>query len=219
MKRKASTQAISTRRKVPRTSQSTVSAQVKKELRKQTDWKYCDQTLTAVGVSSTGAVYGLLNTLVRGHAGLNNFDGNIIRPQAITFKYYWNTDQAFNTVRVLIVQWNDVTIPTPGSILQAIGTGLGTISPVNINNKSFMKVLYDKTHILAPTAGDASTAYGEGVVYDQVYIPGKRMKPIRYNATSNTVVTGNLYLLQISDDSIATFPTIHWYSRVTFSDN
>lgn len=193
---------------------------VRNELRRRTDWKYCDHSSSGSAVSATGTITSLYANLVRGDAGYNNFNGNDIRPQAITFKYYCATTQTYNSFRVMVFQWFDAATPAVTGVLESNATGLGTISPVLITNKRYIKVLYDKTHVMAPTAGGDTTVTGSGTVDAQtVYIPGKRLKPTRYNSTTNSCQDGNLYVLVISDDLAPSYPLIYWYSRVTFSDN
>lgn len=59
---------------------------VRKELRKNTDWKYTDVYLTASNVLTSGTITSLYTNLVRGDAGLNNFDGNTIKPSGLLVK-------------------------------------------------------------------------------------------------------------------------------------
>jgi len=208
-------------RKRPRVSQEAqVAAAVRKELRKKTDWKYTDTALVATNVLTTGGIASLLTNLARGDAGLDDFEGNVINPQAITFKYYMHTSQVRNVVRVMIFQWFDSVTPVPSGVLQSVVTGLGPISPTLITNKNYIKVLYDHTHQFAPTAGGDTTVTGEGVTDPvTVYIPGKRLKQVRYQSGNNIVQDGNIYLLMISDDLVVPSPQVTYYSRITFSDN
>lgn len=198
---------------------ATVQAVVRKELRKKTDWRYTDVSSAAASVSSTGTITSLLGNLVRGDAGLDNFQGNEIKPQALLFQYYLTTQQTYNSMRVMIIQWFDAGTPVLSGILQNTTTSIATISPTLVTNKRYIKVLYDKTHILAPTAGGDATVLGYGTAEPvKVYIPGKRLRAVKYNSSNNTVQDGNLYVIAVSDDSVPSYPGIWWYSRVTFSD-
>lgn len=227
MKRRAAlaeSQALPRKKQRTNTSQLAVTqAIVRNELRKKTDWKYADHSLTASNVTSTGTMYNLYTNLVRGDAGVNAFDGNILRPQAITMKYFMHTSQVRNVVRVILFQWFDSAVPVASGILQTNATGVACVSPILVTNKSYIKVLYDKAHQFAPTAvggTQGDTIYGEGVTDPvTVYIPGKRLRPTRYNSTTNVVQEGNLYCLLISDDAVTPSPQITLYTRVTFSDD
>lgn len=221
MKRQRSQSAISTRRVKPKLQRqdATVSAVVRKELRKKADWKYTDISAVALNMTTTGAVVSLLGSLIRGDAGINNFDGNTINPQAITFKYYAHTSELRNTFRVMIFQWFDAAVPSLTSVLQTAAASVATIAPILLQAKSNIKVLYDHTHQMAPSAADGGVVYGEGIISPiTVYIPGKRLRPVRYNQSTNTVSNGNIYLLYVSDDSVIPAPQITFYSRVTFTD-
>lgn len=221
MKRRA---ALSTSQQRPakrQKSQLAVTQEiVRKELKKKVDWKYTDINANSTNVQTTGSITSLFSNLVRGDTGLNAFDGNIIRPQAITLKYFCHTSTVRNAVRVMLFQWFDSATPVIAGILQNGGAITATLSPILVTNKSYIKVLYDRTHQFAPTAGGDTTVTGEGVTDCQtVYIPGKRLRTVRYNSSTNVVQTGNLFLLLISDDAAIPSPQINYYCRVTYSDD
>ncbi len=194
---------------------------VRRELKKRIDWKYTDHSQSVTNVTSTGAITSLLANLTRGDLGKDNFGGNHVIPQAITLKYYMTTNQNYNSCRLMVFQWFDSATPAVTGIIESNSLHVGTISPTLITNKSYIKVLYDQTHLMAPTAMDgAGNVGGNGLIQPvKVYIPGKKLKPIRYNSGTNVVQDGNLYVLIISDDSLTSYPLVTWYSRVTFSDN
>lgn len=194
---------------------------VRKEMRKKADWKYADISTAAANVTSTGTIVSLFANLARGDTGLNDFEGNTFNPQAITMKYFMHTSQVRNAVRVMLLQWFDSVTPALTGILQSGSIAIACVSPINVTNKSYIKVLYDRTHQFAPTAASGTDSInGEGIIEPvTVYIPGKRLRQVRYNATSNTVQTGNLYLLVVSDDAITPSPQITYHCRVTFTDD
>lgn len=197
-----------------------VAKQTAVKERKKTDWKYTDINANSTNVQTAGSITSLLGNLVRGDAGLNNFDGNIVMPQAITFKYFIHTSTLRNAVRVMLFQWFDSVTPVIAGVLQSSASITATISPILVTNKGYIKVLYDRTHQIAPTAGGDTTVTGEGITDCQtVYIPGKKLKPVRYNSSTNVVQTGNLFLLLVSDDAAVPSPQINYYCRVTFSDS
>lgn len=221
MKRKATTQAVSSRRKRPaRSSSTTVQAVVKKELRKKTDWKYTDVFGASIPVYNTGAtIISLYANLSRGDAGINNFDGNMVHPQALLFRYYAETSQVYNVIRVMLIQWFDAAVPVINGLVQQTATGIACVAPTLVTNKQYIRVLYDKTHMLAPTAGDTGALGGYGVMEPvTVYIPGKRLRNTKFNSGTNFVQDGNLYLFAVSDDTALGTVNLTYYSRVTFSD-
>lgn len=211
--------AAAVARKRARRGQPTVQAIVQKELRKKTDWKYTDHSANG-SVSSTGTVTSLFANLTRGQLGIDNFLGNTVTPQGLLFKYYYTTNQTYNSCRILVFQWLDAATPVPAGILQSTATGYATISPTLVTNKEYIKVLYDKTHVIAPTAGGDTTPIGLGTSdCIKVYIPGKRLRKVRFNSGTNVVQDGNIYVLAISDDAVISYPGLYWYSRITFSDD
>lgn len=197
-----------------------MTAVVKKELRKKTDWKYTDVSANNSAVTTAGTLTSLLSNLSRGDNGLDNFSGTSIKPQAVLMKYFCNTNQVYNNVRVIIFQWFDATAPTVATVLQSNAAVTAVLSPILITSKPNIKILYDQTHTFAPTASGDTAVLGEGIVPVQtIYIPGKRLRAVKFNASSTARSSGDLYMMHISDDSLATFPAISWFSRVTFSDD
>lgn len=190
----------------------TVTAVVRKELRKATDWKYTDYQMSG-GVSSTGTVVSLLSNMTRGDNGFNNFLGNTVKPQALTIKYFATTDQTHNNIRVMVIQWFDSVVPAVSGILQGNSLPGALICPTLITNKPYIKVLHDSNVCLAPSTGGSAIS-----PVTTVYIPGKRLRQVRFNQNSNVCQDGNIYLLTISDDTLVSFPQLIFNCRVTFSD-
>ena len=196
---------------------STLRSIVRSEMRRAADIKYMDYANT-YAISSTGAVYTLFTNMNRGDNGLNNFNGNIITPTSLRIRYSWYSNQLFNHVRCLVFQWFDDTTPVVTGILQSNATTLATLSDTLVTNKRFIRVLHDKTYVLAPTAGGDTTPTGLGHVVRDVYIPGSRLKPVRFNATVATPVDGQLYVLLISDDAALSYPQYNFYARLSYTD-
>lgn len=194
---------------------------VRKELAKKADWKYADVSFAAVNVLNTSTITSVFANILRSDQGLNGFEGNYINPSALLIKYYLHTSQVRNAVRVMAFQWFNTTTPALADVLETTAAGVATVSPINVKNKMYIKVLYDQSHQFAPTAASGSSVInGEGLVTHQtVYIPGKRLRRIRMDPTANTIQMGNLYLLFVSDDTIVPAPQITCYSRCTFTDN
>lgn len=195
-----------------------VESIVRKELRKKTDFKITDASTVSANVSSSGTIQSLLTNLVRGDNAKDNFQGSIIKPQGLYMKYNLHTNQEYNSCRVLVFQWFDSGTPAVTGVLETNATNLGTLSPKLWTNSEFIKVLYDKHVIISPSAGGDSTVIGQGVFCDTLYIPGRRLRRVKYNSTTNVIQDGNIYVLFISDDSLTSYPVINYYSRVTFAD-
>jgi len=191
---------------------------VRSEIKKSSDLKYTDSTIVNQAVSVSGILQTALANLTRGDAGLNSFDGNTITPQGLTVKYMFYTNQVHNQVRLIAFQWMDSSSPSAGTVLQSTATFMGTLSAPNVSSKDVLRILYDRTHVVAPTAGGDTAVTGNGHVYGKMFIPASRLRKIRYNIAANTVVEGNIWFLAISDDSLVTYPAINLYSRLSFYD-
>lgn len=192
MKRRAALDAPSTPRKrkrsEPQNQLALTQTIVRRELRKRIDWKYTDYAQVAVNAIAGGVLYPLLGNMARGDTGINHFEGNIINPQALLFKYYMHTSEIRNVVRIMLLQWTDSVTPVTLGILATTTLGLGPISGTSITNKEYIKVLYDKTHQIAPTIESSGATAGEGIMQPvTVYIPGKRLQQVRFNATTDVV--------------------------------
>lgn len=224
MKRQRSSSTSNKSSKKPRYARqdATVTAVVRKELRKKTDWLYCDYAVTNNAIYNNSQPASLLANLSRGDAGINQFNGNIIRPQAITVKYFAQTAQAaYQALRVIIFQWFDSATPALSGVLQNDATTLALVSPTLITNKGFLKILYDQLHTCALTAADGTTL-GNGLVHPvTVYIPGKRLRPIRFPSSGATPTPqdGGLFVLALSDDQALGTINLTLYSRITFADS
>lgn len=221
MKRQRSDSSSSRMGKKPRVSRqdATVTAVVRKELRKKTDWKYADYSVAANAVYYNAQPVSLLTNLTRGNLGINNFIGNVIRPQAITLKYFGQSSEIWEVLRIVVFQWFDAVTPFTSGILQDSTLNYALVSPTLVTNKQYIKILYDQSHSLAPTAGGDTTVIGSGITSPvTVYIPGKRLRPVRYNSGNNTCQDGNIYVLALSGDTALATVNLTMYSRITFSD-
>jgi len=183
------------------------------------DVRYTDSSLVNSGVSSSATFQSVFTSLVRGDAGINNFQGNSIQPLYLQVDYYWNTNQVFSNCRLMVFQWFDATVPVLSGIVQNAATGVGTISPTLITNKPYLKVLHDDKFIMAPTAGDGSTSIGNGIHQGSCFIPTRKLKQVRFNSSTNFVQDGNIYVMVVSDDIVATFPAVTFYTRLAFTDS
>lgn len=182
--------------------------------------KYTDRSLYNNSSTNTGSIFSLHHLLVRGDDVFNNFEGNVVYPVGLSIKWACETNQSYNYVRLMFFQWMDGSVPTISDVLQDTTTGIGTMCAVHVNTKGIMNVLYDKHIVIAPSAGggSAATVLGWGPKNGKTYIPGKRMCPIRFKVGTNTVMSGTIYCLMLSDDSLATYPTVSLYTRLAYRD-
>jgi len=181
---------------------------------KEVEYKVTDSTTTAGNVTSTGTVVNLLASLTRGDDYINNFLGNRINPAGIQVRYAFRSGDPSNIMRVLIFQWMDSTTPVVSGILQTPAT---CQSAILVSNRTNINVLHDRIYQGSETYAGA-LSYFDSVPSKSVYIKGKNIFPVEFQAGANTIQKGGLYMLLISDSGAAVHPTASWYTRVTFAD-
>jgi len=187
--------------------------------RSKADLKYVDVTGLSQNMTSSGTLTSIFTNLTRGDNGLNNFNGNTFQPKGVLLNYCVQTNQTYNYCRVMLVQWKDSAAPALSGILQYTTTGTATVSPTLVTNKSLMKVLYDKTFTVAPTASGDATVLGYGTFCDKVYIPQFKLGKVRFNSTTNVQQDNDIYIVYLSDDSLSTYPQITFTVRTSFYDD
>lgn len=219
MKRSRSSSAYGKKRYRKKARVETTRAIVRQEINRRVDLKYTDFGTLAFNIGTGGVMSSVFFNMSRGDQGRNQFEGNWIRPTGWLFRYYMHTSEIRNCVRILLFQWLDATVPVASGVLQDISAGWGVISPTLVTNRNYIRVLYDRTHQIAPQAGNAGTLGGEGISpVVKVWIPGKKLQKVRFQSGANTVQRGDLYVLAISDDVILPQPQLTFWSRVTYSD-
>lgn len=192
--------------------------ELEKMTRSKSDLKFCDVTGTSANMTTSGTFISAYTNLSRGTEGLNNFIGNTLTPKGLLLNYCCQTNQNYNFCRCMLVQWFDAGTPAISAILQYTGAGVATVSPTLVTNKQYVKILYDKTFAIAPTAADGGSVLGNGIFCDKVYIPHYRLKETRFNSNTNVVQDGNLFFVFLSDDALTTFPQITYVVRTSFWD-
>lgn len=182
------------------------------------DMKYCDYSIANASVTSSGSFYSLLTNMARGDNGLNNFQGNNIYPKYIQCDWHMNTNQNYNSARVMIFQWEDSLAPNLATLLASTVAGIATICPPNVSAKAQLRVLYDAKVVFAPTAGGDTTVIGQGIASGSCFIPERKLKPVRFTSTTANVADNNIFILTLSDDGLPTYPAIYFHTRVAFTD-
>lgn len=199
----------------------TVEIAVAKQIRRNADIKYTDVSSGYANAPASGTIVSATSNLVRGTAGIDNFVGNTLKPTGFQGKFIFTTNnQNFSNVCVMVFQWFDASVPTITGILQNGGNSPQCVlSPVLVTNKSQINVLYDRHWYMAPTAGDSSFIAGQGGFTDKFYIPGSRLRRMKFNSGTSALQDGGIYVLYVTDDPTATFPQFAFYNRLSFMDD
>lgn len=163
-------------------------------------------------ISYTGSITNLLNSLSRGDGSVNQYAGNLLRPESLCCRFYLSTDQNFSTLRIICFQWADASVPTTAGILEFTGGVTAPISPLAWLNHHKVHVLFDiGTCLKNRTAADAS--------YYSIRVKGDKMRTIQMSiAVPNVAQMYGIYFLAISDDSVVNFPQIALYTELRFTD-
>lgn len=114
---------------------------------------------------------------------------------------------------MIVFQWMDADIPVGTGILPGAGTSNGVLEFTRIENKPLMRVLYDKIIGTVPQTDNVRQPF-----VGTVYIPGSKLRRMRFKTGSDAPQYGAIYMLFISDDSASPSPQIAWASELCFMD-
>lgn len=180
---------------------------VKNTLAKRVEYKYH----TAYYVPSSIPNNGLITNLVDIPQGVLDTEriGDQIRLATITFRYVVTVGDSFNFLRLIIFQFKANNSLNPGVSAILNGTSPTYLSQYSVDNNQIFQILYDRTHRL-DTDDPAKVVIGK---CNMKYCKRK----LQFQAGSNTIGTGMIYALAISDSAQAPHPGIigefnFWYS-------
>jgi len=167
-------------------------------------------------ITSSGTMYTVLSNLTRGNAALNNYLGDAILPTSVRVTYnvtqgpLGGVGDGTNVLRMILFQWMDASTPTLAGVLETATVW----SSIRWENKDNVRVLADRFICLAQN-GSATDSYDNKG--EMVYIPSKKLMPIKFNNAGNPQ-KGGLYILCTSDSSIAPYPFYTCQATVTYTD-
>lgn len=200
------------RRKANTGSSITVAAQVQKAIRSAADKKYFQQHLGLTNVQTTGNLYTVTSGMIRGD-GASQYSGTSITPLYLRIRYGGTSSLDYSAFRMIVFQWMDADIPVGTGILPGAGTSDGVLEFTRIENKPLMRVLYDKIIGTVPQTDNVRQPF-----VGTVYIPGSKLRRMRFKTGSDAPQYGAIYMLFISDDSASPSPQIAWATELCFMD-
>lgn len=165
----------------------------------------------ALSVTATGQVFSLTTNLLRGDGAINNVTGNKLIPKRVRMRFTYSTNQTFSTVRLMLFQWKDASVPTPAGILQYTGDARAPASPIYWSNHTKIVIKADVIKALEPKATGGSDA-----CYFDVDV--RRFAPILLDSLSLNPQMNGIYALIISDDIIGTAPQITYTAETIYTD-
>jgi hypothetical protein len=165
------------------------------------------------GIDFTGTCFSLTNALVRADGPIDAFTGSLIRPTSLKVDYTYSTNQTFSNVRILVFQFQDASVPlTSAGILQYPSQVESPHSPVSWLNNHKIKVLWDQNHAIAPVAGSFAVHHGS-INLKSCF------SNVQFSVTGPVQPQMNgIYLLAISDDSVAPYPQLTYVSELIYTD-
>lgn len=136
-------------------------------------------------------------------------DGDQLTVRSVEIDWIWAAADAYNITRVIIFQWFPSGAPTAGDIL-LLSVTLPYISPYNHDQRFKYKILMDVREVV-------STLSGNYAVVRRKYLLGGYRRKIQYEAAGTTGVN-KLYILTVSDSSLAVHPGVTYVAKLNFSD-
>lgn len=225
MKRKASRQSISSRRKIPRTEEFRAASIHSKDvaLARTSGINELKATYRTYNnnVDSSGIIINLLSTLSQGAASIDQYIGSNIKPTSIRLKLAWLygpnlavSADATNTARIIVFQWKESATPTVSGILQQTpyvdATKLWT-------NREEIVILSDRRYGFQAWADPATSC---GIHVDEIYIKSKKILPIKFpNAGGNIAQRNGVFALVVTDSTAPVHPSVRFTSTITFTDS
>ena len=143
----------------------------------------------------------------RGTDAINNYIGNEVLPTSVRVNIGLTIGPSLvangdgtNFLRILIFQWYDSTLPATSGVLT---TSSSPFSMLYWPNRENIKVLADRL-VALHQYGLKQDSYDSWC--EEIYIKGKNMIPIKFNAAGNGTQKGEIYILILSDSSVPASP-------------
>lgn len=223
MKRNASSNIITNpsaakRPKLSQTQTAAVRQEVTRQLAKKADYKQTAQRdIAATGVPNTGYTIDLLNALSRGDNGVNNFEGTSIDVKSLKIRCHTIAQDGTQCMRIIVYQWFDAGAPSGTDILNStsMGTVTAPLSPRTWPTTKF-RILHDELFQLQNTATFVGGLGTDHV--SEIYIPGRKIQRIDFNAGTAVPQRGALYMLAVSDSGALNHPALYSAWEIVFTD-
>lgn len=191
---------------------------MKKEERKNTELKFVDVVNATSPTWSGTLITGDISAVGQG-VGSSNRIGDVIRPRGLYFNCELvgnSSANSYNEFRYVIFQWkidSAYRTPTPGDILQLVGSDQTPHSPYNFLQRDNFRVIKDKHMIIDATVDNTD----KSTIAWKKYIKLDKIKPIKYDASGGPTGINKIYIMLFSD-GLANVPTLKYYCRMTYTD-
>lgn len=193
---------------------SVIDKRVASALKANIEEKVTYGNTNAVSIDFSGTVASMTGALVRGDAAIDNSTGVIIKPQRLRIRGTVTTNQTSSAMRLIVFQWKDASLPVGAGILASTGSATAPYYGKLWGNRYKLNFLYDELIALFPRG---TTTYDS--VKFEIDIKG-RMADIHLaaNGTGTQPQLNGLFFFVISDDGVASYPTISYASELSYTD-
>lgn len=209
--RAAALGAAMKRRKAGKSKLATV-ATVKRLISNREEDKHFDSLQTAATVDFSGNIYQI-SAIAQGTQDQQRI-GDAVELQWVDTRFLITLGTSPNKVRVILLQWHEMSgagvSPTVGSVLENLGSAVTFLQAYVYSNRKAYTILRDKTY-------EVETA-GPVTAIDHWRVKTGFRKRVQYSVGSSTNSQNSLFLIVVSDDGVATYPTFSHHTRVCYKD-
>lgn len=191
--------------------------EAKKVLAKKVESKTYDTQSIAFAVDNIPlTIFDMTAGIVRGTLE-NNYIGDSILPTHLRIKWVVEGVDAFNTLRVIVLQNKAGGVPVGGTLLQLSGTINAPQSPYNTDFNETYKVLYDELFLLSGIPGGVGGTMSS-VITGDIRILSNKLHKMNFTSPAGVLSVDGIYLVFVSDSLIAPHPIGRYTSRLYFKD-
>jgi hypothetical protein len=185
--------------------------------------KYAD-TAFNIAVNNSGYIVDLLAYVTPGTSSKNNFIGQAIQPISLNLKLHCASTDTTNEWRVIVFQY--IPPSTAPSMSYILESPTDCQSAIDFSHKDDLIILRDFYTQQTPPGtvyGGAippPTYYGPSSNPNilECYIPGRKMARCQFDSNLNIWSDGKLYILLLSNSTVAPTPSAKCYVRLQYSD-
>lgn len=177
------------------------------------EYKNYDQAAAASTFDYNGTAY-VLNTPAQGSADTQRI-GDSIKCQGIVIRgnvQGTTTAGQLNKCRILLIWDEQNQIATLADLLELTGTSNVVFSPKNYDKRFRCRVLYDQLFLVGTQSGMQAFARDF-----EINLPINQHT--QFASATTTINTGALKMFVCSDGFSTNLPQLHFYSRLSYTDD
>lgn len=200
-------------------NQAAVTQEVKRQLAAQGDFKQLQgRDLAATGIINTGYMLDLGTSFARGDNAINNFEGEKVFPKSLRIRLQWTANDVHNLMRCIVVQWFGPGTPAVTDILNTAGVAATQqmLCYRQWSRHKQYKILHDSMMQLDNVVGLCGQNGPQNFL--DIYISGKRIRPIEFNVNTTDYQKGGLFMLTLSDSLAVPHPDQNAVWEMIFTD-